>query len=171
MGFRSIGGGCGCCGSGGDPSPPIIETSAEIEPKDWMKIGNAALKNAVKNFGETDVWIIRAPDCDTITVAKRIRLALDTTNALLDTSLSTEIVDCLRRFKIRPDEWKRFPELGECPRKGWFIYVEESNETIEIGAGEGFPVFDSTDGYGSFWHVTGKAVKPHFEFNPETFEE
>jgi hypothetical protein len=163
MGYLSLSSGCGCPLKHPQPSPPDVPPLPQ-GPVDLFKDCCKLIQNTIANCAETDAWVICAPDCETITVAKKIRLALGSNQNII-TQLSTDVIDCYRMLCIRPEEWRRHPELGECPRRGWYIYVECTRETIELGIGNGLPTFD-TDSYTCFWDVNGRSVKPCFNFTP-----
>lgn len=152
---------CQPCKPACPPKPPV-----EFVPIDLFKCGCESFREAQLCFGETDAWIICAPDCETITFAKKVRLSLGSVQNGFSQNFSTAITECRRSFLIRPDEWKKHPELGECPKRGFYVYVECTKETIELGPDpdNGVPTFEASDGYICLWRVNGKAVRPCFSF-------
>lgn len=162
MGYISFSVGCGCPEQ---PQPKPPDPPSPVEPVDLFKDCCKLIQDTIAACAETDAWVICAPDCETITVALPVRVSLGDNLSVIDQTYGTEIVDCYRSICIRPEEWRKHAELGVCPKRGWYIYVECTKETIEIGVGNGLPTFD-TDSYQCFWKVNGRAVEPCFSFVP-----
>ena len=163
--FRSIAFGNNCCcprTSPIEPPPP----PPVVEPVDWLKCGAKAHCDAMECWTETPIWMVCSNNCETIDFAVKIRATLGGIHATMDQTYKTQVIADYQAFIVRREEWKKHVQLGECPQRGWSIYVECTKQWYVILPDEGFPPFENFDAYNFKWRIHSKCQKPCFEWTP-----